>query len=81
MYYQSNLLFNGTPCSGIVDYFLYGLILKLAVLIQETGLIQAMNGSLVYVNASSKTQELNEFGTFHLPRMKVGAKCISGELE
>ena len=31
---------------------------------------------VIYVNTSSKTQELNEHITFHAPRMKVGAKCI-----
>ena len=36
---------------------------------------------IIIVSASSKTQELNELGTFHPPRMKVGAKCNSGDLE
>ena len=36
---------------------------------------------LACVNASGKTQELNGLSTFYPPRVKVSAKCVSGDLE
>ena len=33
----------------------------------------------LYMNASSKTEELNGLSTFHPPRVEVGAKCVSGD--